>query len=134
MAYPNVSIDQGGFGSLQADAAGALTLYQRVKFTNTADSNGSKPTIVVAGATDRAVAVVMQPIAASAFGTVRWLNAQGEQFGIASGTIPVGTLIYAAANGALSVSSAGGALPVGFSTTAGYDGGAFSYFVFTPAA
>lgn len=131
MAYVNATINQGGFGSFQVDAAGALSLYQRVKFSTTASSNSGKPTLVVANGTDRAIGVVMTPAAAGFHTTIRFLNSQGEQFGIASGTIGLGVLVYAGAAGVL---AATGTLVVGISTTAGFDGGAFTYIVLTPAA
>lgn len=128
MAYVNATIDQGGFGSFKIDAAGALTLYQRVKFGTTADAAG-KPTIVAAGATDRAIGVVMVPGSAGDYITIRFLNAQGEQFGIASGSITLGVTIYQGATGKLTASSGGGALVAGVSTTPGFDGGPFTYMV-----
>lgn len=133
MAYVNATINQGGFGSFKVDAAGALSLYQRVKFSTTADTQGGKPTIVAAAAADRAVGVVMIPAGVGLFTTIRFLNAQGEQFGIASGTIGLGVLVYSAAAGVLSTVSTGGALLVGISTTPGYDGGAFTYMVLSVA-
>lgn len=134
MAYVNCTIDEGGFGSFQCDAAGALTLYQRVKFTTTADSAGGKPTIVACAATERAIGIVMQPIAVGAFGTVRFNNAQGEQFGISSGTIGLGVAVYGAAAGAVSAASGGGALLLGISTTPGFDAGPLTYLPSVAAA
>lgn len=136
MAYVNCTIDQGGFGSFQVDAAGALSLYQRVKFTttpNTADGSG-KPTIVACAATERAIGIVMQPGAVGQVITVRFNNAQGEQFGISSGTIGLGVAVYGAASGAVSAASGGGALLLGIATTPGYDGGPMTYLPSVAAA
>lgn len=135
MAYVNATINQGGFGSFQADAAGAIALYQRVLFTTTAGSDGSgKPTIVVAGVADRTIGVAMQPIAVGAQGTIRFQNAQGEQFGLATGTIGLGVAVYSAALGRMSTVSTGGALLMGISTTPGFDGGVFTYIQNAAAA
>lgn len=127
MAYSQCSIVEGGKGSFQADAAGAISLYQRVKFSTTPDAHGAKPTIVVCGATDRAIGVAMQPIAVGAFGTVRLANAQGEQYGLSLGSIGLGVPVYGAALGAISASSGGGALRCGISTIASSDGGPTTY-------
>jgi hypothetical protein len=139
MAYVNATINQSGFDTFQSDTSNAITLYQRCYFGTTADTNGAKPTLLVAGATNRATVVAMQAISQSTttvsyFGTCRFLNAQGEQFGIASGTITIGATVYAAAAGALSTSSAGGALLAGIATSAGFDGGPFTYMPSPTAA
>lgn len=127
MAYSQCSIVEGGKGSFQASTDAAITLYQRVKFTTTADGAGAKPTIVACAATERAIGVAMQPIAVGAFGTVRLINAPGEQYGIALGSIGLGVALYAAAGGKVSTSSGGGALRVGISTVAASDGGPVTY-------
>ncbi len=139
MAYPNATINERGFGTFQSDAAGAIALYQRCHFSTTADSAGAKPTLLVSGVTDRATVIAMEAIAISTstvfnFGTVRFLNAQGEQFGIASGTIGVGAAVYSAAAGRLSTVSTGGAILLGIATTAGADGGPFTWLPETPIA
>jgi len=137
MAYPNITIDQGGFGTFQSDTATAvaLTIYQRVKFSTTADTNGAKPTLLVAGVTDRGVAVVMQAsIAAGSFGTVRFLNAQGEQFGISdSAGITVGSPIYTAAAGIYSATQGSGLL-IGYATTTAAGYGQFTFLPINAAA
>lgn len=127
MAYVNATINEGGRGSFQCDAAADIAVYQRLLFTTTADAHGGKPTLVIAGATDRATCVALQPILKGAFGTVRFLNAQGEQYGIASGSIGLGVPVYGAAAGKLTASSGGGALRCGISTSPGFDGGPFTY-------
>lgn len=132
MAYPNATINEGGFGTFWVDAAGAVTLYQRVKFSTTAASD-FKPTLVVAGVTDRGNAIVMQPGNASTPVVVRFLNAQGEQFGIASGTIGIGVPVYTAALGVYSATQGSGLL-AGYATTAGFDGGPFTFLPVTAAA
>lgn len=138
MAYPNTTINEGGFGSFQSDTAANVTIgiYIRVKFStnkNTLSADG-KPTLLVAAIGDRGVAVAMQPIAAALTGTVRFLNAEGEQKGIASGSIPVGSAVYTAAAGKFSVVTTGGALFVGYATTDGFDGGPFTWMPAIPAA
>jgi hypothetical protein len=93
MAYVNATINEGGFGSFIATEA--ITLYQRVKFVTTALAAGDgKVGLAVAGATERGDAIAMQPIDSGAFGTVRFLNAQGEQFGQATEAIALGGAVY----------------------------------------
>ena len=137
MPYSNCTIDQGGFGTYQSDTATAatLTLYQRVKFSTTADTNGAKPTLLVAQAADRGVAVVMQQnVLAGAFTTVRFLNAQGEQFGIIdSAGVAVGTAIYTAASGTYSATQGSGVL-IGYSTIAASGYGVFTFLPINAAA
>lgn len=125
MPYSNKTIVMGSEGTFQA--AELIPLYARVKFNTSADSAG-KPKIVLAGATDVAIGVAMEPIADAAFGLIRFLNSPGEQFGLASGTIGLGVAIYAAASGKVSTVSGGGALLVGISSTTGADGGTLTYF------
>lgn len=129
MAYVNATINEGSRGSFQVDVTGALSLYQRVKFSTVASpgDNSGKPTLIASGATDRAIAVVMQPGAVGAFINVRFLNAEGEQVGIASGGITLGALVYQGAAGVLTATAGGGALVAGVATTPGFDGGAFTY-------
>ncbi len=127
MAYVNATIVQGGFGSFQASVDADITLYQRLCFNTTADTQGGKPCVKACGATDRAMGVAMQPFAIGIFGTVRLANAQGEQYGQASGSIGLGVAVYQAAAGKLTASSGGGALRVGVATTPGFDGGPFTY-------
>jgi len=127
MAYVNATIVQGGMASFQASVDADIPIYTRVFFTTTADSAGGKPTVKACGATDRAIGVAMQPIAIGAFGVVRLANAQGEQYGLASGSIGLGVAVYQAAAGKVTASSGGGALRIGVSTTPGFDGGPFTY-------
>jgi hypothetical protein len=124
MAYPNKTINEGSFGSFQA--ANAIALYQRVKLTTAAGSD-QKPKIDVAAIGDRAVGVAMQPIAAGAFGTIKFLNSPGEQFGLCAGDITLGAAIYSAASGRVGVASGGGALLAGTATVTGADGGSVTY-------
>jgi hypothetical protein len=131
MAYDNATINEGGYGSYLASEA--ITLYQRLKFV-TGSSPDGKPSLAVAAIGERGDCIAMQPIASGAYGTVRFLNAQGEQFGQASGTIALGGDVYTAASGAFSAASGGGALLVGRATTAGYDGGPFTWIPKIPAA
>lgn len=126
MAYPNKVINEGPFDSFQAGEA--IALYQRVKFNTTAAGDLSgKPQIVVAGATDRACGVAVQPIASGAYGTIKYINSPGEQFGNCVGSITLGALVYAAAAGALTASSGGGAYVAGTSTSTGANGGTLTY-------
>ena len=139
MAYVNATININGYDTFQSDAAAAIALYQRCHFSTTADNNGAKPTLLVSGIADRATVIAMEPIAISTatvfnFGTCRFLNAQGEQYGLASGTIGVGAAVYSAASGKLSTSSGGGAILLGIATSAGYDGGPFTWLPETPIA
>lgn len=131
MAYPNCTINEGGYGTFLASEA--ISLYQRVKFV-TGSSVDGKPSLAVCAIGERGDAIAMQPIASAAYGTVRFLNAQGEQFGLASGTIALGATVYTAATGKFATASGGGALAVGVATTAGYDGGPFTWIPRIPAA
>lgn len=131
MAYPNCTLNEGGYGTFLASEA--ITLYQRVKFV-TGSSGDGKPSLAVAGVTERGDAIAMQPIASGAYGTVRFLNAQGEQFGIASGTIALGGTVRTAAAGAFRTDSASSNVVVGVATSAGYDGGPFTWIPLIPAA
>lgn len=126
MAYPNKVINEGSFGSYQASEA--ISLYQRVKWTATVATDGSgKPKLAVAGATDRACGVAMQPIASGSWGTIKFINSPGEQFANVSGSVTIAALIYAAASGAVTASSGGGAYVVGIATSVGANGGTLTY-------
>lgn len=126
MAYPSKVIQEGSFDSYQTGEA--IALYQRVKFSTVESTDGSgKPKILIAAATDRAIGVAMQGGASGAFITIKLLNAPGENFGIAVGTITLGVLVYQAAAGALTAASGGGALVAGVSTSTGANGGTLTY-------
>lgn len=131
MAYPNVTINEGGFGSYEC--AATVALYTRCKFATSASSDG-KAKITPAAVGERGNVIAMAPGGTGDQITVRFLNAEGEQFGIASGDIGVGVPVYTAADGQYSAASGGGAVLVGLSTTAGYDGGPFSWIPNIPAA
>lgn len=122
--YSNKTINPGSDGTFEA--AEAIPLYARVKFNTTADDSG-KPGIILADGTEVAIGVAMEPIANAAYGLIRFLNAPGEQFGLASGTITLGATIYAATDGKVTASSAGSAKVVGIATTTGADGGTLTY-------
>ena len=122
--YSNKTINILDMGTFQA--AEAIALYARVKFNTTPDSSG-KPKLVYADAADVAIGVAMEPIADGAFGLIRFLNAPGEQYGLASGTIGLGVAIYGAADGKVSTATGGGAKLVGISTTPGANGGTLTY-------
>lgn len=129
MAYPNKTINDGPYGSFMADPGqAALGIYVRCKFVDPSTSTpDGKPLLRLAGATERADVITMQPIAAGAYGTVKFVNCGGEVFGQMTGNIASGTQLYAAASGKVSSSSAGSALKVGKTTSTGNDGGAVTY-------
>lgn len=132
MAYVNATIDEGSNGTFQNDtaAAVAIPLYSRVKFSSNKDtSRAAKPTIILATASDRGVGVAMQPIAVGSFGVIRFLNAPGEQYGVPTGTIAAGALVYTAAAGQIAPS---GTVVAGYATTDGFAGGPFTYMVQSP--
>lgn len=129
MAYPNKTINDGPYGSFMAKPSeAALGIYVRCKFTDpTTTTPDGKPVLELAGATERADVVTMQPIAAGAYGTVKFINSGGELFGQMSGDVASGTQLYAAASGKVTASSAGSALKVGRTTSTGNDAGAVTY-------
>lgn len=129
MAYPNKTINDGPYGSFMAKPGeAALGIYVRCKFTDPSTSTpDGKPVLELAGATEEAQVVTMQPIAAGAYGTVKFLNAGGEVFGQMTGNVASGTQLYAAASGKVTASSAGSALKVGKSTSTGNNAGAVTY-------
>jgi hypothetical protein len=129
MAYPNKTINDGPYGSFMADPGQtALGIYVRCKFVDPSTTTpDGKPLLQLASATERADVVTMQPIAAGAYGTVKFVNAGGELFGQMSGNVASGTQLYAAASGKVGPSSAGSALKVGRTTSTGNDAGAVTY-------
>lgn len=129
MAYPNKTINDGPYGSFMADPNGStLGIYTRCKFANPSSSTpDGKPILQLASATEPADVVTMQPIAAGAYGSVKFINSGGETFGQMSGDIACGATLYAAASGKVSASSAGSALKVGVTTSTGADGGPVTY-------
>lgn len=131
MAYVNATINEGSYGSFLANEA--IALYQRLKFITGASADG-KPSLAVCANTERGDCIAMQPIASGAYGTVRFLNAPGEQFGNSSGTIALGGDVYTDTLGAFSAVTSGGNLKVGRATTAGFDGGPFTWIPLIPAA
>lgn len=131
MAYPNATINDGSYGTFLA--SGAINLYDRVKFV-TGSSPDGKPSIAVAGITERGDAIAMQPIADGEYGTVKFLNSPGEQFGNSVGSIALGGVVYTEANGDFGGTSHDSNLAVGVCTSAGYDGGPFTWIPRIPAA
>lgn len=131
MAYVNATINEGSYGSFLANEA--ITLYQRLKFVAGSSPDG-KPSLAVCANTERGDCIAMQPIASGAYGTVRFLNAPGEQFGQSAGSIALGGSVYTDALGTFSATTSGGNLKVGVATTAGYDGGPFTWIPLVPAA
>jgi hypothetical protein len=128
MAYPNKTINDGPYGSFMADPEGsALGIYTRCKFVTSSATPDGKPILQLASATEVAQVVLMQPIAAGAYGTVKFINCGGETYGQMTGNIALAAALYAAANGKVSSSSAGSALFVGTTTSTGNDGGPVTY-------
>jgi len=132
MAYPNKTINDGPYGSFMAKLATAdLGIYVRCKFTDPSTSTpDGKPVLELAAATEPADVVTMQPIAAGAYGTVKFINCGGEVFGQVAAdaaAIASGAAVYAAASGKVTGSSGGGALYLGKSTSTGVALGAITY-------
>ncbi len=141
MAYPNRTINDGPYGSFMADpTAAALGLNVRCKFVDPSTTSPAtttpdgKPILQLCSATERADVITLQPIAAGAYGSVKFANAAGENFGVMSGNIATGVAIYGAASGKVSASSGGGALLIGKATSLGADGGGVTYTINIPAA
>lgn len=131
MAYPNATINDGGYGTFLA--SGAINLYDRVKFV-TGTSPDGKVSVAVAGITERGDAIAMQPIADGEYGVVRFLNSQGEQFGNCNGTIAQGGAVWTDALGHYKAATGSSAVLVGVATSAGADGGPFTWIPLIPAA
>lgn len=101
--YNSLTRIEGGFGTFPVANGTTLTNLTRVKLL----SDGS---VAAAGAQDIAIGVVdslQQNTATVGYVAVRYLNAQGDQFGLATAntTINVGDSVYQAASGLLSVTS-----------------------------
>jgi hypothetical protein len=128
MSYVNKTINDGPYGSFMADAGqAAIGIYVRCKFVDPAGATpDGKPLLQVCGAADRADVVTMQPIAPGAYGTVKFANAAGEQFGKMSGNCASGVALYGAASGKVSTVSTSATL-IGKSTSIGADGGTVTY-------
>jgi hypothetical protein len=131
MSYVNATINESGWGTFLASAD--ITLYQRLKFV-TGSSVDGKPSLAVAAHTERGDAIAMQPIASGNYGSVRFLNAPGEQFGNANGTIALGADVFTDDLGAFNAVQPSGGLLVGRATSAGFDGGPFTWVTKIPAA
>ncbi len=131
MAYPNATINDGSYGTFLA--AAAITLYQRVKFVAPASPDG-KPSIDVCGVTERGDGIAMQPIASGEYGVIKFLVSPGEQFGQAIGTIAVGGAVYSDVTGFFSGASHDSNVLIGVATSAGADGGPFTWIPRVAAA
>ena len=133
MAYVNKTINDGPYGSFMEDPNGsAIGIYVRCKFAAASGATlDGKPILQVCSATERGDVVTMQPIAAGAYGTVKFMNAPGEQYGWMAGNVTEGSAIYAEASGKVGTATAGGALLIGVATSAGSDAG---YCTYTPNA
>jgi hypothetical protein len=129
VGYPNKTINDGPYGSFMADPEGSgIGIYIRCKFANpTTVTPDGKPILQICSATEVCDVVTMQPIAAGAYGTVKFINCGGETYGIMNGNVNSGTQLYAAASGEVSASSAGSALKVGMTTSTGNDNGPVTY-------
>ncbi len=139
MAYPNKLISDGPYGTFKADPGQAdIGIYLRCKFVDPAGTTpDGKPLLQVCSATERADVITMQPIAAGAYGSVKFANGGGEQFGImvsAGAAVTSGAAIYAAAGGCVGGSSGGGALLTGKTTSTGVALGPVTYTNNIPAA
>jgi hypothetical protein len=124
MAYPNCTINDASYGTFLANEA--ITLYQRLKFI-TGSSGDGKPSLAVCGVTEKGDCIAMQPIASGDYGTVRFLNAPGEQFGQSIGTIALGGDVYTDVTGFFSGASHDSNVLIGRCTSAGADGGPFTW-------
>lgn len=136
MPYPNKTINDGPYGSFMADPGqAALGIYRRCKFVDpTTLTPDGKPLLQLCSATERADVITMAPIAAGQYGPVKFANGGGEQKSFCVGSVESGTAIYAAAAGAVTGSSAGGALLTGKTTSTGRNGGPVVYINNVPAA
>lgn len=103
-----------------------IAIYSRVKFVAGSTPSG-QARIAKAGATEVAFGVSMQPITNGLVGNIALLNSTGMVMGVAASTIAVGDVLYAAANGTVGTSNAGGALAVGTAQTASYATGRVTY-------
>jgi hypothetical protein len=129
--YYNKTIVDGFYGSFRADPDQAnIPIYSRCKFVNAVSADG-KACLQVAGITERADVVAMQPIVAGEWGTVKFLNGCGEQFAIATETITRGDELYSAASGQMSKSSGSSAVLCGRATS---DATATNVFTYSPYA
>jgi hypothetical protein len=103
--YYNRTTNDGVFGSFQADPDQAdIPIYARCKFVSNVSSDG-QAMLQVAGLTEAADVVAMQPIVAGKWGTVKFMNAPGTQFGNVTEAVSPGDTLYSAASGNLSKSS-----------------------------
>lgn len=136
MAYPNATINEGGFGSFYNETGSTIALYTRCKFVSGTSPDG-KPSLAVCANSERGDVIAMADIPTATYGQVRFLNAQGEQFGIVvagAGGIALAGDVYTDANGQFSSNSGGGNLKVGKATIAGADTCPFTWIPLTPAA
>jgi hypothetical protein len=127
MAIKNKTINDGSYGSYMADPGqAAIGIYIRCKFVDSAGATkDGSPYLQVAGVAERADVITMQPIAAGAYGTVKFANSPGEQFGIASGAIALAAAVNGAALG--KVASGGAGALIGKATSIAVDGKPFTY-------
>lgn len=97
--YNSLTRIEGGFGTFPVANGTTLTNLTRVKLL-------SDGTVAAAGAQENAIGVVdsiQQNTATVGYVSVRYLNAQGEQFGLltANTIVSPGDPVYAAASGLL---------------------------------
>lgn len=129
MAYYNKTINDGPYGSFMADPNGStIAIYTRCIFAAaSAATLDGKPILQVATAAQHGEVVTMQPIAAGAYGAVKFMNAGGEQFGVMAGNCTEGDTLYAETSGKVGKATAGGAIVHGVATSPGADGGVVTY-------
>lgn len=128
MAYPNREINEGVMGGFYCSET--IPIYSRVCYVAGATPD-DVARIALADATDVGIGVAMEPGTVGKYISVRFSNAPGDQFGIAVTSIAQAAPVYAATDGKVTGSSAGGALLLGTAKTAGY--GISGSITYTPA-
>ncbi|HWL53861.1 MAG TPA: hypothetical protein VNQ90_15585 [Chthoniobacteraceae bacterium] len=111
---------EGGFRTITVGSS-AVDAYLRVKL-------GTDGKHTVCSATDFGDAITDEPIVANGTGTARFVNAPGQQFGIASGAVATaGLKLYAAADGKVSTTQSTTEPLVGISEEAAANGEVVTY-------
>lgn len=111
--YNSLTRNEQGRATYPVATAANFAIGTRVKL----NTNGA---LLACGVTEYGFAVIDTPPSSSVppLVGVRYVNAPGDQFGVASAQINVGDLLYAAANGQVGVSNAANAVVVGRAKTA----------------
>lgn len=108
MPANSIAINEGpNFTGLSGEALGQ---FLRVKRNASGD-------LVLCGILDTGVGVTLKAVATATRVPCRYANAQGSQIGIASEAIAIGDIVYSAASGKVSKTSAG-AVKIGRATSA----------------